>query len=203
VGKVEALETLLPLLESYLEMAPGALHIPSYSGEVRGGEREESFKWMHTKSKLWSRYRLFAVSRSFEKLCEEDPIAGRSIYWTLVCPWDRFKPNPEAVLRGLHWMADEIPGELPVYLETKHQTAVRLYKAGMTRDQITGVLHMSARDVSKAIKKERANGKSASVRSRRVRRRSNPRGGRGRVSVPAGIDSGKERDSLKGQPGDV
>jgi hypothetical protein len=154
--KVEALKTLLPLLEEHLDDIPGALKVARL-GETRGGESSDSFKWMGRKAKTWSRYRLRAVSRSFEALADEDPRSAQALYWTYVNPWDRFDADDldDLLERGLYWMADEIPGELPIYGETRKDTVCRLYRKGYKRDEISHGLHMSGRDVSKMIKEGR------------------------------------------------
>ena len=149
--KVEALRTLLPLLEEYLDCIPGTLKASKLE-RGRGGGEGDSFGWMGVKGKMYSRYRLYAVRVSFDKLCDCDPPAAESIYYSLVRPWSGFRIVGMDVERGLEWMAGEIPGELPFYGETKLQASRRLRMSGKSVRQVARSLHMSYSDIAKSTK---------------------------------------------------
>jgi len=150
--RVEALKSLLPLLLRYLDYSP-LYRLVTHFGDTRGGEIDPGadFAFMGAKAKLYSQYRLGAVARSLEKLCDHDILLARATWYEYVDPWPVYEPYRRKRLakEGLAWMADEIPGELYPYEEDKRERAARLKKEGWSNKSICRVVGISERDIPK------------------------------------------------------
>lgn len=193
--KCAAIESLLPLLHIHLDYLPQAVRVSRYgdADQYPGAPRPawatadcdgrcgwcEYRKvcrgewWEVVREKLRRRYRLVAIELSLRKLELILPRAARAIYALYVYELGESGPLVDERLRqwarkGIEWMAQEIPGEVPHFGERRREKKAlirELLEQGYTYRVITATVRCSRREiaeVSRAFKARQERTVSAS-----------------------------------------
>ena len=170
--KIEALRSLLPLLDDYLELVdspctakvlaldPDDLLAASGPSPEPDDNRDE--RWIEARDQARRKYRLAAVDQSLASLEAKGPLGARyarAAYYEFVQPWTEYdQDNREDLAEAaLGWMAREIPGDVdPFSLESPISTwraRVReLQNDGLSVRQIARATGRSTKSVQSALK---------------------------------------------------